>query len=239
MGLKIQPAPVEAPTPAGIPPLENGDRLTRDEFERRYAAMPQLKKAELIEGVVYVPSPVRFQRHGVPHSQVVTWMNVYQAATPGVRCADNATVRLDLDNEPLPDVLLLIDPGRGGQARIDQDDYVEGAPELAAEVAATSASYDLHQKLNAYRRNGVREYLVLRVLDREVDWFVLRGGAYQRLEPDASGLLRCEVFPGLWLDPAALVRGDLARVLALLNQGLESAEHAAFVKRLEEATSRP
>src|SRR5437763_1331075 len=148
-----------------ILPLEPGDRLTRDEFERRYNAMPNLKKAELIEGVVYMPSPVRLRRHGWPHFRLITWLGAYAAVTPGLIGADNATARLDLDNEPQPDTLLLIDPEWGGQARISADDYVEDAPEWVGEVSASSASFDLHAKLHVYRRNGVREYLVWRVLD--------------------------------------------------------------------------
>ena len=191
-----------------IPPLEPGDRLSRAEFERRYDAMPNLKKAELIEGVVYMPSPVRLRRHGRPHFDLITWLGNYKMATPGVIGADNASVRLDLDNEPQPDVVLFIDPASGGQARISSDDYLEEAPELVAEIAASSASYDLNTKLNVYRRNGVREYIVWRVLDRQIDWFVLREGEFVRLPLDDDGLYRSEVFPGLWLDPAALVRGD-------------------------------
>ncbi len=222
-----------------LPPLEPGDRLTRAEFERRYEAMPQLKKAELIEGVVYMPSPARFQRHGRPNAHLITWLGLYESATPGVEGGGNSTARLDLDNEPQPDALLLIDPARGGQARISPDDYVEAAPELVGEVAASSASIDLNTKLHVYRRNGVREYIVWRVLDQEVDWFVLRAGQYERLAPDGAGILRSEVFPGLWLDPAALVRRDLARVLAVLQQGLASPEHAAFVARLNLSVAKP
>ena len=121
------------------PPLENGDRLTRIEFERRYAAMPNLKKAELIEGVVYVPAALRFRSHAEPHSRIMTWLGVYQAFTPGIKIGDNPTVRLDLDNAPQPDAALIID---GGQARISTDDYIEGAPELVVEIAASSATYD-------------------------------------------------------------------------------------------------
>src|SRR5437016_4743729 len=140
-----------------IPPLEPGDRLSRAEFERRYSAMPQLKKAELIEGVVYLPSPLRYRLHGRPSRHLSGWLAAYEAATPGVEGADNSTARLDLDNEPQPDALLLIDPARGGQARISADDYVELAPEFVAEIAASSAGFDLHTKLHVYRRNGVRE----------------------------------------------------------------------------------
>jgi Uma2 family endonuclease len=222
-------------TPSEVLPLEPGDRLTREEFERRYEAMPHLKKAELIEGVVYMPSPVRHRRHGRPHLQLATWFGIYEAATPGVEGADNATTRLDLLNEPQPDALLLIDPACGGQAQISEDDYISSAPELAAEVAASSASYDLHTKLEAYRRNGVLEYIVWRVLDRQVDWFVLRQSQYERLQPDPNGILRSATFPGLWLDATALVSCDLARVLAVVQQGIATPEHAAFVAKLAAA----
>lgn len=222
-----------------VPALENGDRLTRVEFERRYEAMPHLKKAELIEGVVYVPSPVRHRQHGSPHAHLVVWLGQYAAHTPGVEVGDNSSVRLDLDNEPQPDALLFIDPARGGQVRISKDGIIEGAPELVAEVASSSVSYDLHAKLHVYRRNGVGEYLVWRVLDQEVDWFVLRAGQYERLSMDAQGLLRSQLFAGLWLNPAALVRGDLATVLTIVQQGLVSPEHAAFVTRLHPPAATP
>jgi Uma2 family endonuclease len=217
---------------ATLPPLENGDRLTRAEFERRYDAMPELKKAELIEGVVHVPSPVRFEQHGRQHFDLIGWLSYYRAFTPHVSGADNSTIRLDLDNEPQPDALLLIDPAAGGQARISEDDYIEHAPELVAEVAASSVSYDLHTKLTVYRRNGVREYLVWRVLDQAFDWFVLRQGQFAPLPADVNGVLRSEAFPGLWLDSAALLRGDLAAVLTTLQQGLATPEHTSFVAAL-------
>jgi hypothetical protein len=220
------------------PPLESGDRLTRVEFERRYEAMPNLRKAELIEGVVFMPSPLRLQRHGRPGRFLSTWMGNYEVATPGVMGADNATVRLDLDNEPQPDGLLLIDPARGGQARISADDYVELAPELVDEIAASSVSIDLHTKFHVYRRNGVREYIVWRVLDKKIDWFILREGQFERLMPDADGILKSEVFPGLWLDEAALLQGDMPRVLEIVQQGINSPEHAAFVTRLDAAAGK-
>jgi Uma2 family endonuclease len=226
--------PGGAARPARVLPLENGDRLTRAEFERRYEAMPQLKKAELIEGVVYVGSPVSAENHGEQDSRLNWWLVSYLAFTRGVNVAANSTVRLDEDNEPQPDALLRVDPSAGGNSRTTAG-YVDGAPELVAEVAASNASYDLHQKLGAYRRNGVREYVVWRTLDEALDWFVLREGEYRRLEPDAEGVLRSEVFPGLWLDPKALLAGDLPRVLEVLERGLASPEHAAFVERLAKA----
>lgn len=226
---------VHAPAPAQeIPPLETGDRLTRAEFERRYAAMPHVKKAELIEGTVYMPSPVRLRRHGRPHTILSTWLGYYVAKTPGLEdFGDNSTVRLDEDNEPQPDLVLLLPAQAGGRARVDADDYVSGAPDLACEVSASSVSIDLHGKLNAYRRNGVREYLVWRTLDAAVDWFVLREGRYEPAAAGPDGILRSTVFPGLWLDPAALIRGDLPRLFQVLEQGTSTPEHAAFVERLK------
>lgn len=229
------------PTPGWLngrpPPLENGDRLTRAEFERRYEAMPQVKKAELIEGVVHMPSPVRHRRHGRPHVHLAGWLVAYEAATPGVEAGDNSTARLDLDNEPQPDLLLFIDPARGGQVRISPDDYIEGAPELVAEVAASNVSIALNAKLHVYRRNGVREYIVWRVLDGAIDWFILREGRYEGLQPGPDGVYRSEVFPGLWLDATALLRGDLAGVLAVVQRGAASPEHAAFLARLNPPAS--
>jgi len=213
-----------------IPPLRSGDHLTRDEFERRYRAMPSVQKAELIEGVVYMPSPVSAEDHGEPHFDLNGWLFVYRAHTPQARGGDNATLRLDLDNEPQPDGYLRLLPEFGGQSRLVEG-YVTGAPELVVEIAASSASYDLHEKLNAYRRNGVREYVVWRVWDEAVDWFVLRSGRFEPLAP-ADGIYRSEVFPGLWLQPQAVLRGDLAQVLQVLEQGLASPEHAAFAERL-------
>ena len=185
-----------------------------------------------------MPSPVSHRNHAAPHVQVVTWIGTYWSVTPGISSGDNGTLRLDLANEPQPDAYLLVLPEHGGQARLDDDGYVQGAPELVAEVAASSASYDLHQKLNAYRRNGVREYVVWRVYDAAIDWFVLRGGGYERLPPGPDGVCRSEVFPGLWLDPAALVRGDLGSVLRVLQQGTATPEHAAFVERLQQAAAK-
>jgi Uma2 family endonuclease len=216
-----------------IPPLENGDRLTRAEFMRRYDAMPDLKKAELIEGVVYVSSPVRQKYHGEPHSDLVGWLFVYKAGTPGVATGDNSTVLLDLDNAPQPDGLLFVKPEHGGRVKLNADGYIENAPDLVGEIAASSASYDLHDKLNAYRRNGVREYVVHRVLDAQVDWFVLREGRFESLAASPDGLLRSTVFPGLWLDPAALIRGDAAMVMEVVQRGLSSPEHAEFAARLQ------
>lgn len=217
-----------------VPTLENGDQLTRPEFERRYEAMPYLKKAELIEGVVYMPSPVRYEGHGRQHAALNGWLVVYSASTPGVAVGDNATVRLDLDNEPQPDVLLRFT--NGGQSHVSADGFLEGPPELVAEVASSSVAYDLHQKLDVYRRHGVREYVVWRTLDNAIDWFVLRDGRYDILPASEGELYKSETFPGLWLDAAAMLRGDLAEVLRMLREGVAGHEHAEFIQRMTQVT---
>jgi Uma2 family endonuclease len=221
-----------------IPPLEPGDRLTRAEFERRYNAMDVLKKAELIEGVVHMPSPVRWNRHAGPHFDLVTWLGFYRANTPGVRGGDNSSLRLDLENESQPDAALIIEPSCGGNVRISSDDYVVGAPELVAEVAASSVSIDLNAKLSVYRRNQVQEYIVWRVLDQAIDWFVLQGDEYSRQAPNAAGVYQSAVFPGLWLDASAMIRGDMAKVLQVLSLGTASSGHTSFIQGLQEAASR-
>ena len=218
-------------------PLESGDRLTREEFERRYAATPHLKKAELIEGVVYVSSPLRYQKHGEPHGFIMGWLAIYVAATPGVGFADNTTVRLDLDNEPQPDALVRLKEAYGGQSRLSEDDYVEGAPELIVEIASSSASYDLHDKKKAYRRNGVQEYIVWQVAEEKVSWFSLQGGEYVTLEPDEAGVIRSRIFPGLNLKVTSLLRGELAQVLAEVQKGIDTQVHQMFVEQLQEMRS--
>jgi Uma2 family endonuclease len=232
--------PAEQSDRAGaIPRIKEGDRLTRDEFERRYDAMPNLRKAELIEGVVHVPSPVRQRSHSAPHFNLIGWLFSYRARTPGLEGGDNPSVRLDMGNMPQPDCLLFISPEFGGQAKVDEDDYVNSGPDLVAEVAASSVQYDVNDKLERYRRHGVREYLVWRVLDREIDWFVLREGRFEKLPPADDGILRSTIFPGLWLDPDALLRDDLNTLLAVLERGLDSPEHAAFKAQMQQAMGKP
>ncbi len=218
-----------------IPALTSGDRLTRREFERRYEAMPENIKAELIEGVVYVASPVRFTSHGEPHTHIITWLGVYCAATPGVRMGDNTTVRLDPFNEPQPDILLRIEPAAGGRSRITDDDYIEGAPELIVEIAASSAAYDLREKKIVYQRSGVLEYLIWQIYEQRLDWFYLHEDEYELLLPDATGITHSRVFPGLHLNVTALLAGDLARVLATLQAGLTTDQHATFADRIRAA----
>jgi Uma2 family endonuclease len=223
----------ERPSSDGPPLLEAGDHLTSAEFHRRYEAMSYVKKAELIEGVVFMPSPVHFKEHSERSSELITWLGVYRAATPGVRVGDNATLRLDRDNEPQPDAMMLLDATLGGNSRLNEKGYLEGAPELIVEVAASTASYDLHGKFHTYRLHGVKEYLVWRVYDSEVDWFYLQEDNYVRMQADVRGLLRSHVFPGLWLDVKALLKGEMSKVLLTLQTGLATPEHAAFVRQLK------
>jgi Uma2 family endonuclease len=212
--------------------LQSGDRLSRAEFERRYAAATDVNKADLIEGIVYLASPFRHRQHGKPHSRVITWLGIYQALTPGVDLSDAPTVRLDLDNEPQPDAVLFIEAAAGGQTRISADDYLEGSPELIVEIAASSAAIDRGTKKQVYRRNGVREYVIWQVYDNQLEWFGLTDGEYQLLSPDGDGILRSQVFPGLWLAVDALLSHQMAQVLEVLQVGLASPEHAAFVAQL-------
>jgi Uma2 family endonuclease len=223
---------LERPSFLLVPPLEQGDRLTRGEFERRYVAMRHLKKAELVEGIVYMPSPVHHQAHSRPHAMLMTCLGVYCAATPGVDVGDNATVRLDADNEVQPDAFLRL---QRGASRISRDDTIEGSPELIIEIAGSSASYDLHDKLKVYRRNKVQEYLVWRVYDQQIDWFELQADEYRLLLADEQGVVRSHAFPGLWLSLIDLVAGDWAAIMLHVQRGLQAQEHAEFVQRLQVA----
>ncbi|MBX3059695.1 MAG: Uma2 family endonuclease [Anaerolineae bacterium] len=216
-----------------IPPLANGDHLTRAEFERRYMAQPHLKKAELIEGVVYMPSPVRLDKHSKPHSRIILFLGSYVAATPGTDFGDNATVRLDRENEVQPDAFLRILETAGGQSRATADDYLEGSPELIVEVAASSVAYDLHEKLRVYRRNGVQEYLALLAYEQETRWFQLVEGEYVLLSPDDQGIIRSQVFPGLHFHPHSFWADNLAGMLQVLQSGIATPEHQAFVASLK------
>jgi Uma2 family endonuclease len=224
---------VKTPPQLTIPSLANGDKLSRYEFERRYNAMSNLKKAELIEGIVYImPAALRFRSHGQPHGRLIGWLFNYEAMTPGLALGVEPTVRLDLDNEPQPDAVLLIAQEAGGQARLSDDDYIEGAPELVVEIAASSVAIDLHGKKQAYRRNGVKEYIVWQVLDQKLSWFYLEQGEYLELVPDDDGIIRSQIFPGLWLAVSELLAGNMQLVLTILQAGLQSAEHGAFVEKL-------
>jgi len=220
-------------TSAAVPRLVPGDRLNRFEFERRYHAMPDCKKAELIEGVVYMPSPARL-RHSQPHGRLITWIGNYVDATPGTDYADNTTNRLDYDNEPQPDVALFIEPACGGQSRISDDDYLTGPVEFVAEVSVSSLALDRGPKLRTYERHGVREYLIWRVDDSLLEWYVLRDNGFELLPLSKDGIFRSETFPGLWLNASAMLNRDGKTVMTTLNEGLSHSDHADVVRKLEQ-----
>jgi Uma2 family endonuclease len=209
--------------------LRNGDHMTREEFHRAYEQMPESFRAELIGGIVFVGAPLK-RRHGRHHVWLggVYW--TYEVNTPGVEVSDNTTVMLGDEGEPQPDLYLRIMPEFGGQSRTTDDDYVAGPPELIAEVADSSRAIDLHRKRRDYSRYGVLEYLVVCVREQRLRWFDLR--ADQELTLEADGVVRVRTFPGLWIDGNALFGKDYARLMATLQGGLETPEHAAFVRQL-------
>jgi Uma2 family endonuclease len=217
--------------------LVEGTRIDQAEFHRRYEAMPPGTRAELINGVVFMPSPVGIA-HGEAHVVAILWLDRYAERTPGVQALDNATTIIGRNSEPQPDVLLRILPECGGQTRTERG-YVRGAPELIVEVAKTTRYIDLGPRLQDYERAGVREYVVRAMDPDEVIWHVLREGRLASIPPGADGLHRSEVFPGLWLDPAALLTRDREAIRAALDRGIETAEHAEFVARLATARVTP
>jgi Uma2 family endonuclease len=214
----------------GIPPLEAGDHLDQKTFHRRYEAMPEHFRAELIGGVVYMASPLK-RSHATTQAECMRWLLTYNHATPGTEVPDGASVILGERSELQPDACLIIAPEKHGATR-DVDEYYVGPPELIVEVASSSESYDLHSKKADYEHGGVQEYVVVLIRQSKVVWFALRNGKYVELTPDASGIIRSEVFPGLWLDPVALLKRDATRVLAVVQQGFATPEHTAFVEKL-------
>ena len=225
----IATSPATSSGPALLP-LENGDHLDQKTFHARYEAMPEHFRAELIGGIVYVPSPLK-RPHSRGHVMLIRWLGDYEDATPGVEVHDNATTILSDENEPQPDANLIITTPGLGQTH-EEDEYIVGPPELAAEVASSTASIDLHRKRAEYEKEGIKEYLVVVLRPPRVVWYVSRQGRFEELAPGPNGILRSEVFPGLWLDAAALLQRDAARVRSALQQGLATPEHAAFVCRL-------
>jgi Uma2 family endonuclease len=216
-----------------IPSLQSGDRLNWAEFERRYSADPYIRKAELIEGVVYVASPLRHQQHGRPHSRILTWLGVYQAQTPGTDLSVEPTVRLDIHNEPQPDAVLFITPECQGEIQISPEGYMQGAPELIVEIAASSESIDLGEKKHIYCRSGVKEYLVWQTHEDLLIWHSFEQGAYRVMPSDADGVIRSQVFPGLWLSTVDLIAGNMIKVLEVGQSGIASDTHRSFVKMLK------
>lgn len=193
--------------------------------------MPHVKKAELIEGIVYMGSPGRIRSHSKPHGMILAWLGAYSAATSGTDFGDNGSLRLDPDNEPQPDAYLRIEAEAGGRSHIDVEDYLAGAPEMVVEVAASSASIDTRDKRHVYRRNGIQEYVVWRVLEKQVDWWELVEGDYQPIGPSGS-IVESKAFPGLRLAVPMLLAANLRAVLDELQSGLRSEAHRLFMTRL-------
>ena len=219
--------------PLRLPPLEAGDHLDQATFHARYKAMPPAFHAELIGGMVIVPSPLS-QGHGVYHALVMTWLGHYWIATPGTLAWDNATTILGETSELQPDGGLIIEPACGGQTGLSDDGYTTGPPEFIVEVASSSASIDLHAKRRDYEQAGVLEYVVVVLRQQVIRWFILQNGTYQEVSLAADGIFRSRIFPGLWLHANALLQLDGVTVMEALRQGLATPEHAAFVQQLQE-----
>ncbi|MBI4907992.1 MAG: Uma2 family endonuclease [Acidobacteria bacterium] len=212
------------------PPLREGDRLSREEFLRRWEAMPDLKHAELLDGVVYMPSPVGYP-HNATHLLLSGWLFNYIAATDGCNAGSEGTWLMGPADVPQPDLTMRLLPDRGGRSTIVKD-LLSGVPELVVEVSHSSASRDLGVKSDLYLRYGVREYLVVVTKKQDIVWREVVKGRYRRIQPGEDGIFRSRVFPGLWLDAAALWKEDTKGLIATLNQGLASDEHAEFIRRL-------
>lgn len=219
--------------PEGFSWLENGERMDQKTFHERYLKTPAGFQAELIGGVVYIMASPLKNDHGRSDARASAWLFFYSMETPGTEAQNNTTTILGRDSEPQPDSTLLILPQYGGQSRESSDDFTHGAPELIVETALSSRSIDLSEKLRDYERAGVREYVVIQLRERAVLWFVWRDGRFEPVLPDPDGLHRSRTFPGLWLDADALLRNDKRALIAMLQRGLATPEHAAFVAALE------
>ena len=214
-----------------VAPLAPGDKLTRAEFLRLWESHPEIKCAELMGGIVYMPSPVSAE-HNDMDGNLGIWLGTYRVATPGAASGHNGMLFMQ-DDAPQADLNLRILPEYGGGSWIEGG-YFHGVPELLVEICRSSAAYDLHVKYDLYQAARVPEYLAVLLYEREIRWHVLEGDVYRQLPPDADGLWRSRIFPGLWLDGQALLAGDMPRVLNRLHEGLQSPEHREFVERLAE-----
>jgi len=222
-------------TPPPVPPLCTGDRMKQPEFHRRYQACPDDVTFELVGGTVYMASPLR-RAHAVYDEELSFVLGLYRRATPGVELLPNATAILGEESEPQPDLALRVLEEYGGRSREDDDDYVEGPPEFLAEIAYSTRSIDMNQKREDYEQAGVLEYVVLCVEEQEVHWFHFPSG--KNIRPNRQGISCSKVFPGLWIDPRALLARNSPRLAEVVQQGLASSQHAAFVARLERARRR-
>jgi Uma2 family endonuclease len=216
-----------------LPWLVEGEKLDRATFHERYAAMPESTRAELIGGVVYMASPLGL-RHGISDPRAAFWLGYYQAFTPGTEVLGNASVFFEDYGEPQPDIVLRILPENGGRT-VDEGNYYTDGPELVVEVSDSTLKKDLGPKLADYERAGVPEYIVFGVDPPVVRWHFRVDGRLVELGPDEDGIYRSKVFPGLWLDPVALLSNDKLRLMEIVDLGVATDDHAAFVARLAEA----
>jgi Uma2 family endonuclease len=214
-----------------IPPPVAGDHLDLAEFWRRCEAHPEIKKAELLDGVVFMPPPV-YDDHSVPDNAASGWLAYYAARTPGTCAHNDRSLQLIGISAVQPDVCLVLLPECGGRTFVNEEQKLAGSPELIFEVAASSTSYDLFEKKDAYHANQVREYLVWQTLDQRFDWFEWTPAEYIRRRPDAKGILRSKTFPGLWLNVRALLDLRFDTVMETLERGVRSPEHKRFVAAL-------
>lgn len=214
---------IQTPTPRTTSPLplRDGERLSQTEFHRRYASLPHINKAQLIEGIVYMPSPVRFTQHGQPQSDLSAWLVWYKINTPGTNTGTNCTLILDERNEVQPDAMMFWLPEFGGAARINDDGYIVGAPELVVEIAGSTLERDIGPKRAIYERLGVQEYLLWNVADEQIEWWQLHDGHYELIPSDEHGICRSSRFPGLWLNVPALLRRDSATLIQSLQLGIQ------------------
>ncbi len=213
------------------PTLHNGDHLTQAEFHRRYEAYPKDVKFELIGGIVYMASPLK-RKHGTHHFKLSLVLSLYEAATPGIEGADNMTAILGEESEPQPDLMLRLLTECGGQSKYNEEDYLVGAPELVAEVAHSSKAIDMGRKRQDYLEAGVQEYIVLCIEEQELHWFHFP--SRKKLKADRKGVWKSRVFPGLWIHGPALLARDSARLMATVQQGLATPDHAKFARQLAE-----
>lgn len=212
--------------------LENGDRMSQQEFHRRYLRSPKNFHAELIGGIVHVASPLKL-RHGRNHLPLGSLLFAYESNTPGTESSDNTTVILSDDSEPQPDLFLRILPEFGGKSITTATGYVKGPPELIIEIAHSSKAIDLHAKRDDYRKNHVVEYLVACVKDRQLHTFDFVSGKEPVLVP--GDVCKSTVFPGLWIDVGAVFDRDFNTLIRVLNEGIATAEHRGFVEKLKKA----
>ena len=211
-------------------PLREGEHLTPDEFLHRWDAMPDLKRAELVDGIVHMPSPLSYI-HGDFEPRLSGWLTFYRLFTPQCVLLGNVTTRMSHDSVPQPDLSLRIPAELGGQSRIEGE-YPAGAPEFIVEVSHSTFARDSGVKQRLYERSGVREYLIVRPTKRQILWHELVNGKFQQIAPDPDGLYRSRIFPGLWLDPDALWNNDLKALYAVIERGAATEEHQAFLRKL-------